>query len=244
MGLEAPLLSVFDPPEEGEGGVDPLSLQPTYERLAERIYPFMTVRMSHIRFLTALAVIARVCEGLEDEVAADGATPAWLVAEWYIVEGLVRRRELLSQSGRLRIPGSQKVERALRDGRRLGAAAYLKTPTVFGFTGIYKRLATGLQIVTDEAGLDSGAVELLAAWERSQQMPGFRDGVTGEGAAFSRRLSVRRGCGAAQGLHGPARRMAGIRSHRAAPRSGPGREERSGLAAREADRAGDAGTAA
>lgn len=188
MGVEAPLLSVFDPPEEGEGSVDPLSLQATYERLAERIYPFMTVRMSRIRFLTAVAVITRVCEGLEEEVAADGISPAWLVAEWYIVEGLVRRREVLSKSGRLRIPGSQKVERALRDGRRLGAAAYLKTPTVFGFTGIYKRLAVGLQMVTDEVGMDSGAVDLLTVWERSQQLPGFRDSTTGAGAEFREEL--------------------------------------------------------
>ncbi|MFN8626513.1 MAG: hypothetical protein U0587_11120 [Candidatus Binatia bacterium] len=184
MGLEAPLLSTFDPPEAGEGSVDPLSLQPTYERLAERIYPFMTVRMARIRLLTAVAVITRVCEGLEDEVAADGITPAWLVAEWYIVEGLVRRRETLSKSGWRRIPGSQKVERALRDSRRLGAVAYLKTPTVFGFTGIYKRVAVGLQMVTDNIGIDSGAVELLGIWERSQQLPGFGNGSTGPGAAF------------------------------------------------------------
>ena len=79
VGLAPPILSLYDPPESGEGSIDPLSLQPTYERLAERIYPFVTVRMKRPRFLTAIAAVARVCEGFEDELAKDGTTPAWLV---------------------------------------------------------------------------------------------------------------------------------------------------------------------
>lgn len=90
MGQPAPYLSEFDPEVSSEGGIDPLSLQATYERLAERVFPSMTVRMKRIRFVTAIAVGAEVCRGLRDEVAADGKTPPWLIFEWYVVEGLLR----------------------------------------------------------------------------------------------------------------------------------------------------------
>src|SRR5438034_1416784 len=80
------------------------------------------------------------------------------------------------------IPGSQKVSRALRFGRHLGADAYLKTPTVFGFTGVYLRLARGLQIVDDDMRPDEGGYELLGKWERDQGLGGLRAGGEGPGA--------------------------------------------------------------
>ncbi len=55
MTLFPAYLSIYDPAVSAEGGIDPLSLQPTYERLAERIFPFLTVRMRRPRFLTAMA---------------------------------------------------------------------------------------------------------------------------------------------------------------------------------------------
>ena len=66
MRLRPPYLSVFDPEISGEGGIDPPSLQPLYERLAERILPHITVRMSRPRFLTAMAV----------------GFLAWILSEW------------------------------------------------------------------------------------------------------------------------------------------------------------------
>ena len=51
-----------------------------------------------------------------------------------------------------------KVERALRTGRRVSATAYLKTPRVFGFTGVYKTLGVGLELVTDDVMLDDGGL--------------------------------------------------------------------------------------
>jgi hypothetical protein len=185
MALRAPILSLWDPAESTEGGVDPLSLATTNERLAERIFPFMTVRMRRPRFLTAIAVAARICEGFEDEVAADGVTPAWLVCEWLVIEAFVRRRERIPEGERWALPGTQKVERAFRGGRRLGAAAYLKTPKVFGFTGVYKTLAVGLEIVAeDDLALDDGGYQLLRTWERERRLPGFLDGGQGAGARF------------------------------------------------------------
>ena len=54
--LRAPFSSKFDPSEEAEGSIDPLGLQPAYERLADRLLPAVTVRMGRPRFVTALAL--------------------------------------------------------------------------------------------------------------------------------------------------------------------------------------------
>ena len=103
--LSPPVLSEFDPVLEAEGSVDPLSLARTYEHLADKVLPALTVRMSRIRFVTAIAAGARVCADWgQDDLAKDGVTPPWLVFEWFVVEGLVRRREKLrADSRRLRI---------------------------------------------------------------------------------------------------------------------------------------------
>lgn len=94
MSLEPPVLSLLDPIEGNEGSVDPLSLSRTYERLADRILPAVTVRMSRIRFVTAMCLGALVCESFDDEaVASDGVTPPWLVYGWFAVEAFARGGE-------------------------------------------------------------------------------------------------------------------------------------------------------
>lgn len=42
--IAPPFLSLYDPAERTEGSIDPLGMMGTYERLAERIYPWITVR--------------------------------------------------------------------------------------------------------------------------------------------------------------------------------------------------------
>ena len=159
--LRAPFSSEFDPSEEAEGSIDPLGLQPGYERLADRLLPAVTVRMGHPRFVTAMAVGACVCDEWDtDALAADEKTPPWLVWEWFVVEAFVRAENSLS--GISRIPGIQKVRRALGKQRPVSATAYLKTPTAFGFTGVFRRLARGIGILTDDGSLDNGATN----WSR------------------------------------------------------------------------------
>ena len=193
--LRAPFSSEFDPSEEAEGSIDPLGLQPGYDRLADRLLPAVTVRMGHPRFLTAMAVGACVCEGWDlDATAADEVTPPWLVWEWFVVEAFVRAEDALS--GRPSIPGAQKVRRALRQARPVSAAAYLKTPTAFGFTGIFRRLARGIRIFTDDGLLDDGGYELIVAWAKDQGLNGIIESSGGDGRAFRDRL--RRGV--SQGL--------------------------------------------
>jgi hypothetical protein len=185
--LRAPFGSEFDPSEEAEGSIDPLGLQPGYERLADRLLPAVTVRMGRPRFVTAMAVGACVCQSWDlDAVSADEITPPWLVWEWFVVEAFVRGGELLDEKSG--IPGVQKVRRAVRSQKPVSAAAYLKTPNVFGFTGVFRRLAREIGILTEDGFLDDGGYELVNAWARDQKLDGIIDASKGEGHVLRNRL--------------------------------------------------------
>ncbi len=70
-----PFLTAPDPAVSGEGAIDPLGFATVGDRLADWFLPGMTARMIRPRFLTAIAVSAVVCEGMEEEIAADRVTP-------------------------------------------------------------------------------------------------------------------------------------------------------------------------
>ena len=183
--LRPPVISLPDPLLEQEGSVDPLSLQRTYERLADRMLPAVTVRMSRIRFVSVMCVGARACAEYEvDTVASDGVTPPWLVFEWFVIEALARAGENIDQQA---IAGLRKVRTCLEAQRHVSNATYLKTPKVFGFTGIFRRLATQATIVDDDVRLDDGGWQLLRAFEKDEALPGLIEG-NGEGAALVRDL--------------------------------------------------------
>lgn len=78
--------------------------------------------MSRPRFVTATAVSVDVCEGLEDKLAADGVTPAYLVFEWLVVEEFIRagKREVA-----LRTPGSQKAHEVRHSGEATCASGHI-----------------------------------------------------------------------------------------------------------------------
>jgi hypothetical protein len=236
--LRAPFSSEFDPSEEAEGSTDPLGLLPGYERLADRLLPAVTVRMGHPRFVTAIAIGARLLDDWDDDaVAADGITPPWLVWEWFVVEAFVRTEN--SPSATPGVPGIQKVRRALRNQRPVCATAYLKTPNAFGFTGVFRRLAHGIGIITDDGALDDGGYELVSGWARDQGLDGFLDGSGGAGYAFRERL--RRAV--AQGMEkGHTTYQSGDFWRELASRLdpiAPGRREKAILTERILSRAGD-----
>jgi hypothetical protein len=184
--LQPPIITLADPHAEGETSIDPLGLARTYERLADRILPAVTVRMGRIRFVTAMCLGALVCRDYsEDAVAADGVTPPWLVFEWFLIEAFARVDDEVRGHG---IPGLNKARSCMEAQRPLSAAYYLKTPKVFGFNGVFRRLATGTKILTDELALDDGGWDLMRAWEREADLPGLVDGRTGSGAALVRDL--------------------------------------------------------
>ena len=226
--LQPPFLSAFDPLSESEGSIDPLGLAATYERLADRMLPGVTVRMGRPRFLTALAVGAHVCAEHEPEaIAKDGVTPPYLVFEWWVVEAFVRASSELKETGR--IPGIQKVQACYRNGRPVSAPAYLKTASVFGFTGIFRRLARHMQILTHDGLLDEAGYRLLEVWEREQNLEGFLRGREGPGATLREawRRAVRDGLESGHTSHRPGHFWSAIARHLDPAR--PGKRERAVL---------------
>ena len=119
--------------------------------------------MQRIRFLTAMAVGAFVTEGLEDDPRRRDASP-YLIWEWLVVESLIR---ISGDDPTLwGVPGTQVTRRALDQHGSLDARSYLKTPRIFGFHGVYKRLANHLGIVDVHLGLGPNAEPLVDAWAR------------------------------------------------------------------------------
>lgn len=174
-GLHLPHLSAYDPPAAGEGTLFPLGMFTLADGLANDLAPWVTARMWRIRFVTAIAVAARALDALRDEVAADGVTPPYLVFEWILAEALAAQRTF-PREATMRVPGIDKARAARIRGRHLDALSYLKTPKVFGFHGVYKRLAIGMGVVDTDLGLLERGDRLLRVWEREQGVIGFADG--------------------------------------------------------------------
>lgn len=181
----APLLTERDPVDSAEGGINPLGTEALADALAVRLVPGVRERQRRPRFLTAMAASLEVCRDFDEEtLARDGVSAPWQVFEWYLVEGLVRLAEDDKRGG---LPGSQKAARAIADGVPLSAKRYLKTPTVFGFHGVYRQLARALGI--EETGrLGEVGFELLNVWAREQRLEGFAGSETGPGQAIRAQL--------------------------------------------------------
>ena len=181
-----PLLSLHDPDGAVSTSLDPLGLTPIGELLAVELIPGVRERQSHPRYLTAIAVAHAVCQNFPaDTVAADGVSEPWQVFEWYAVEGLVR---CAGADEDAKVPGSQKTKNAIAQGLPLNAARYLKTPTVFGFHGVYRLLARTLRVEEANYLADFGD-ELLRVWQQEQDLPGFTGSADGRGRALRQSLT-------------------------------------------------------
>jgi len=183
-----PFLTLSDPLTTGEGALDPLGLSTIGDRLADQILPGLRVRMSRPRFITAIAVVAAACEGMEDRVAADEVTPAYVVFEWLLVEAFVRAGQEGTTKG---TPGTLKAQRARASGVAMSAKTYLRIPGVFGFHGVYKPLARNLGIVDDDMRLGDNGYALLKEWQQEQGLPGFLESSVTKGPGSSYRHLIR-----------------------------------------------------
>ena len=182
-----PLLTERDEVDSAEGGIDPLGTEPIAETLGVMLSPGVRERQLHPRFLTAMAVSMSLCEGVPtDRMAKDGVSPPYLVFEWYVVEGLVRTRGKNSKTIE-GLPGRNKAAAALKDDVPLSARRYLKTPSVFGFHGIYRQLARNLRIEQD-GNLGESGYELLTLWAQEQGLTGFVGSKEGSGRQLRQRL--------------------------------------------------------
>jgi hypothetical protein len=204
-----PLLSEYDPGVSAEGSLDPLGLYGIADNLAVRMIPGVRERQQHPRFLTVMCVSLTVCSEFEEGlVAADRVSEPWQVFEWYVVEGLVRtlssKKDLVPQAGDKVVdlypgltkidhlhglPGRNKTAKAIQEGVPLSAKRYLKTPSVFGFHGVYRALAKELEV---ELGgrLGEAGYELMSVWQDEQGLPGFLGSEQGEGRRW---LGILRG---------------------------------------------------
>ena len=169
--MTLPFLTTYDPPGSSEGTLDPLGLYQIADQLGVMLVPAVRERMQRIRFLTAMAVGAIVTEGLDDNPKHRDASP-YLVWEWFLAEAMVRCEEDLSDIDG--VPGSLVSRRAIRQHGYLDARSYLKTPRIFGFFGVYKRLAIHAGIVDVNLAPGPLADSLVDSWARDRGLGGIK----------------------------------------------------------------------
>jgi hypothetical protein len=167
-----PFLTAYDPPGTNEGTLDPLGLYQIADQLAVQLVPAVRERMQRIRFLTAMAVGTLVTEGIEDDPGLRDASP-YLVWEWLVVESLIRT--MSDDASIWGVAGTLVAKRARERHGYLDARCYLKTPRIFGFNGIYKRLAIHLGLVSVHLEAGPNAETLVDAWARGLDYSSLRD---------------------------------------------------------------------
>lgn len=170
MTTTIPFLTSYDPQGASEGTLDPLGLYQIADQLAIQLVPAVRERMQRIRFLTAMAVGALVTEELEGDPRQRDASP-YLVWEWLVVEAFMR--SMGGDPSMWGVPGTHVARRALDQYGYLDARSYLKTPRIFGFNGVYKRLAIHIGIVDVHLGLGPNAAGLVDAWARGLGLGGL-----------------------------------------------------------------------
>jgi len=189
LGLQLPELTEEDPQIEGEGTLDPVGLAPIADRLADALVPGVRSRMRRVRFVTASAVGARAAADLQDSPFASDSPPPSICFEWMMLEAFARKAEAgcLKESG---VPGSAKVRSVIAvENHRLNERNYLKSPGVFGFTGVYLPLSRDLQVLDDARRPGYRLDDLTEAWERDQDLVGFTDGsATTPGASLRQQI--------------------------------------------------------
>jgi hypothetical protein len=164
MAITFPFLTSYDPPGASEGTLDPLGLYQIADQLAVLLVPAVRERMQRIRFLTAMAVGSLVTQGIEEDPRQRDASP-YLVWEWLVVEALVR--VMGDDPAIWGVPGTLVTRRAMDQHGYLDARSYLKTPRIFGFNGVYKRLAIHLGVVDVHLGPGPNAEGLANTWALS-----------------------------------------------------------------------------
>lgn len=169
--LRLPFITAYDPPGTSEGTLDPMGLYQIADQLAVELVPAVRERMLRVRFLSAMAIGALVTEGIDGDPRQPESAP-YLAWEWLVVEALIRSRD--DDNELWGVPGTRVGRNAIRNHGYLDARSYLKTPRIFGFHGVYKRLAIQLGIVDVHLGPGPQAEPLAEAWARARGFSNLR----------------------------------------------------------------------
>jgi hypothetical protein len=141
------------------------------DQLATALVPAIRERMLRVRFLTVMAVGGLVTEGLEPN-PNHPESPPYQVWEWLVIEAIVR--SLTDDSEIWGVPGTHVTKRALSQYGYVDNRSYLKTAQVFGFHGVYKRLAVHLKLVDNYLQFrEPRARELIQAWAEDLGLGNF-----------------------------------------------------------------------
>jgi len=166
-----PFLTAYDPSGSSEGSLDPLGLYLIADQLAMKLVPGVRERMLRVRFLTPMAVGSLVTEGLAAH-PLHPETPPFMVWEWLVVEAIIRT--FINDPDLWGLPGSLVVRRAVTQYNYVDHRNYLKTARVFGFHGVYKRLAVYLGIVDSHMQIcEPNGLELIERWCEDQEIGSF-----------------------------------------------------------------------
>ena len=166
-----PFLTVYDPPGSSEGSLDPLGLYLIADQLAMKLVPGVRERMLRVRFLTPMTVGALITEDLAAN-PHHPETPPFLVWEWLVVEAIIRT--FMDDPYLWGLPGSLVVRRAITQYNYVDHRTYLKTPRVFGFHGVYKRLAVYLGLVDTHMHIcEPNGLELIEKWGKNKGIGSF-----------------------------------------------------------------------
>lgn len=181
MPIVLPTLSVYDPAADSEGTLDPMGLYQIADQLATRLVPGVRERMQRIRFLTVISVGVLVTEDIPLEPDHAEVSP-FLVWEWLIVEAMIRRSDDADcdDAALWGVPGTLVTRRSIDSPGYLDARGYLKTPRIFGFHGVYKRLAVRLGLVDAHMNPREKTRQLVDAWVADREQsnwPEFRNGL-------------------------------------------------------------------
>lgn len=166
-----PVMSLPDPKNEAEGGIDPLGMAFVAEHLAEAMLPGLTQRMARPRFLTLMSIGAVVTADLELR-AADG-TPPEIAFEWLVVQALAQVEDEIR-----RVPGITKARTVIGQALPMTAQRYLKGARIFGFNGVYKTLGVELGLFDDQFRLLLAGERLVGAFEAATGLHGFLSGTS------------------------------------------------------------------
>ncbi len=174
----------FHPEASDEGGIDPLGLASVAEKLGQMILPGLLERHKRPRFLTLSAIgLSLLDEVMNTLPEDDWKVDFWEAYEWLVVSALVSQ----NKDGVPNLPSSEKTRNAEKNVSQLNPERYLKTPSVFGFHGVYKFLAKDLMIEHGDCMAENGN-QLFQIWANEQGLTGFIPGHKGPGLDERKRI--------------------------------------------------------